>query len=174
VANDPDNTEASATAYWIWFGVGGDSIDITTPRRTYIATSEGQERDSNRNTANRFRRRLTGNGIVEIFFDVDEIAGDSVPYTLSIVHEPEKVPAALRATGQTATLILSSSKATDRLSLIPISMGTAPDRSKWSISARNRYRVAPVADTLYELCKLPCSRPDTIKLTPSATVTKHF
>jgi hypothetical protein len=57
-----------------------------------------------------------------------------------------------------------------------IPLGVAPtvrDRSMWTVLPR-RYRVALLPDSLYELCKIPCSRPDTVKLTPSAYVSKRL
>jgi hypothetical protein len=83
-------------------------------------------------------------------------------------------PASFRATGRSATLTVTSKRKTAQFSIVPISLlSPVTDRSKWKAFVRT-YKVALVRDSLYEVCRVPCSRPDTVKLTPSARVTKRY
>ncbi len=185
---EPDVANPVLGAHWIWFGTASDSIEISarpdlrspqTGGGTYISTSLGQERDSLGNTASHFRRRLASDGVVELSVTFDniigsEIMGDTVGYTLTIGHAAEVSRPALRTTGKWATLTIVSARATDAFSVVPISIvSSVRDFSKWKVSPRT-YNVALTADSLYEVCRLPCSSPDTITLTPSATVSRTF
>ena len=161
-------------ADWIWFGMAGDSIEISGPAGASVATNIGQERDSLKNTRGYFRRRLGRDGVLLIFVSLDETEGTTVPYTLRVSHGGSASTESLRPTGQTATLTVISQHATDAFSLVPASMAsTVRDRAQWRISPV-RYKVALVSDSLYELCRLPCTALDLVKLTPSANVMKKF
>lgn len=101
----PGEGNSNTMKNWIWFGAGGDSIEIRAPGG-YVSTNFGEEREANHNTASYFRRRLTGDGVVQVQVSVDEYRGDTVEYTL-FIHLDGPAPAtALRATGQRAMLIL--------------------------------------------------------------------
>ena len=172
-------------AHWLFFGAGQDSLEFFgsaggndvdgTALSTDFGTTFGfQERDQLRNTAPYNRFRLPSDGVVTLWVVVDDDLGDTVPYTLRHQRLGSATARALQATGRSATLTLLSQKVTDRISVIPLAIPRIGlDRSKWTVFPR-RYRVALSADSLYEVCKIPCSRPDTLKLTPSAHVSKRF
>jgi hypothetical protein len=156
---------------WVWFAAAGDSIEIWAPSGASVATSIGQERDSLNHTARQFRHRLPRDGVLEIYVFLDGAEGDTVPYTIRILRRGST---SLTPTGRTATLSVVSRHEADQFSLVPLSLAsTVRDRSEWRIVARP-YKVALVNDSLYELCRLPCSSPQIVLLTPSATVIKKF
>jgi hypothetical protein len=168
---DEDPT-LSPLANWIWFGAAGDSIEISASPPAFIATSLGQERDSLQNTARRFRQRLQSDGVVIVWLAFDEQA-DSILYTLRVRHD-DAASSRLRPTGQAATLTVMSRHKRDAFSLVPASIApSVRDRSQWRIFGK-AYKVALVSDSLYELCRLPCSAPHIVKLTPSANVIQKF
>ena len=157
---------------WIWFGAAGDSVEIVVPHGMYVSTNFGQEHDELKNTASYFRHRLTADGVIELWISADET--DSIAYSLSIRRVGSHAPPLLRPTGRYATLTVTSRRKAAQFSIVPISLvNSATDRSKWKAFAQT-YKVALVSDSLYELCRVPCSRPDTVKLTPSARVTKRY
>jgi hypothetical protein len=159
---------------WVWFASAGDSLEISAPSGASIATSIGQERDSLDHTARQFRHRLPHDGVLEVYLNLDETEGNTVPYTLRIVRRDSASNLSLRPTGQTATLSVVSRPEADQFSLVPLSeVPTVRDRSQWRIVARPS-KVALVSDSLYELCRLPCASPRIIKLTPSANVITKF
>ena len=163
----------SPRANWIWFAAAGDSIEISTSPAAFVLTSVGQERDSLQNTARRFRHRLQNDGLVIVWLAFDEQVVDTVPYTLR-VWSSGSASRPLRATGETATLTVVSRRKNSTFSLVPASIAsTVRDRSQWRMFART-YKVALLKDSLYELCRLPCSTPDTVKLTPFARVVKRL
>ena len=182
---DPNAADPVIGARWLWFGGAGDSVQISArpdirshlSEGAVIATSLGQERDSLHNTAAYFRRRLTDDGVIEmvLLFDSvvdDEILGDTVVYTLRIRHDDPEPRPALIATARMATLTIAGARVGDEFSIVPLSMArSVRDLTRWRIHART-YRVALVADSLYQLCRLPCVSPDTVKLTPATRVTK--
>jgi hypothetical protein len=174
IAHMGDDPNAGASADWIWFGAAGDSIEIFAPPGSYISTNFGQEHDRLHNTARYFRHRLTSDGVVAIWVTMDEFLGDSLGYTLRIRREGTVTPTWLRATGQWAKLTIESRRQLDPFSVIPMMLArSVRDRSKWKVLPRT-YNVALVGDSLYEVCRLPCSSPDTVKLTPSASVTRRY
>jgi hypothetical protein len=182
---DPDAADPVIGARWLWFGGAGDSVQISTRpdisshmrEGAYLATSLGEELDSLRNTAPYFRRRLTEDGVIEmvLLFDSvvgDVVLGDTVAYTLRIRHDDPEPKPALVATGRMATLTIPGAGVRDEFSIVPLSMArSVHDLTRWKIHART-YRVALVADSLYQLCRLPCTSLDTIKLLPATHVTK--
>jgi hypothetical protein len=160
-------------ASWIWFAAAGDSIEISARPTAFIATSLGQERDALQNTAPQFRHRLQNDGVVIIWLSFDQQQADTVPYTLRVWHHGS-TSSPLRSTGKAATLTVVSRHKGETFSLVPASIApTVRDRSQWPIIART-YHVALVSDSLYELCRLPCTAPDTVKLTASVNVVKKF
>lgn len=188
VPEDPDMADPIAGARWVLFGAKGDSVQISarphvrTPHGegAYISSNLGQEHTALGNTAPYLRRRVQSNGLIFLhvsFSDhVDgELLHDTVKYTLRVRREKPDQPASLRAIGEHAILALESARsAGDEFSLIPISLATGvTDFTPWRISA-GVYRVLLVSDSLYQLCRLPCDRPDTVKLTPWVRVTKEY
>ena len=158
---------------WIWFAAAGDSLEISAIPSAAIATSLGQERDSLQNTAPRFRHRVQHDGVVILWLAFDEQVADSVRYTLRVKHDLATA-SELRPTGQTATLTVMSRGKNDTFSLVPKSVVPhVRDRSWWRMFAKV-YKVALVSDSLYELCRLPCSAPRTVLLKPSANVIIRF
>lgn len=161
-------------ADWIWFAVARDSIEISAPAGSAVTTNIGQERDALHNTRGYFRYRALRDGVLLISVSLDETQGATVPYTLQISRGGSPTSGFLRPTGATATLTVISGDKAAAFSLVPGSIASAVrDRSPWRIYA-GRFKVALVSDSLYELCRLPCSSPDTVELTPSANVVKKF
>lgn len=170
-----DDPYWNARANWIWFGAAGDSLDISADDGV-LTTSLGQEYDSRRNNASYFRHRLARDGLVSISIDMEESQGDSIAYTLRIRRAGSPLPNGLRLTSDHARLTVESAGRTGQFSLIPLSIAsTVSDRSHWKAFAFERtYNVALVDDSLYEFCRVPCSRPDTLKLTPSSSVRRRY
>ncbi len=98
---------------------------------------------------------------------------DSVPYVLA-VRRPVGSPA-LRPTGGRALLQLVGDTAAV-FALIPNSVPVAAQRgheNAWGIKpglAKNgRYSVLLVADSMYRICRLPCSKVESVVLKPNVT-----
>lgn len=168
-------------AHWIWFGSSGDSIEIlaradsdASHDKARIVTNLGMERNSDGNTASVFHHRLKSDGIVEVWVNIDDVFGDTVGYALRIRRRDGSRPAMLLPTGQSAALTISSPGKRDRFRFVPLSIAARThDEARWTVFA-GTYNVALISDSLYELCRVPCSIPDTVKLTPSATVAKMY
>jgi hypothetical protein len=162
-----------AIADWIWFGAAGDSVDITSTDGS-VYTNLGQQTDSRHNVVPYFRSRLQNDGVVSISTNMDENDGDSVPYTLRIERVGPEPPAALRMTCERARLTIISPRITDHFSIVPISIAhSVRDLSKWTTFV-GTYNVALVPDSLYQVCRVPCVTPDTIRLTPHARVRRRY
>ena len=170
-----DDPYWNARANWIWLGATGDSLDISADDGV-LTTSLGQEYDRRHNNTSRFRHRLMRDALVSISIDMEESQGDSIAYTLRVRRAGSALPTGLRPTGDHARLTVESARRTDQFSLIPLSIAPAVhDRSHWKAFAFERtYNVALVEDSLYEFCRVPCSRPDTLKLTPSGSVRRRY
>jgi len=163
----------SPMASWILFAAAADSLEISASPQAYIATSAGQEHDASHNTAQQFRTRLQNDGVVLVGLAFDDQGRDVLPYTLR-VSRVWPASSALRPRGRSATLTVLSRGKNPMFSLVPLSVAsTVRDRSQWKIFATT-YKVALASDSLYELCRLPCFAPDTMKLIPSARVTKKW
>jgi len=162
--------------HWLWFGSVGDSVEMVasedgappgTPGASLVTTL-GRERAGG-NDAPYFRLRLNSGGVVDAWLSFADIingrvVGDTVPYTFR-VHSIRSGSSPLRPTGQWATLRLKPG-AGRRVSVIPLALvAGVHDRSLWAVYG-HAYRVALVADSLYETCELPCTAPDTVRLMP--------
>jgi hypothetical protein len=158
---------------WIWFGAAGDSLDITsTAGKVY--TNLGQQHDSLRNAVPYFRARLPNDGAVAISTTMYENEGESVAYTLRIERVGREPPLALRPTCERATLAVISARLTDHFSIVPLSIvDSVHDLSNWTVFT-GVYKVALVSDSLYQVCRVPCVKPDTIELLPGTTVTRDY
>lgn len=169
---EADDHFLGASKDWLWFDAADVSIEVLG-LGTFISTNLGQDHDPvTHNTASFFRRRLRHDGVLTVHVDTDE--RDSVEYDLEFRHPDRAPPDALRATGQRASLSLAIGKQGKRVSVVPVSIaGTISDRSRWAV-APGDYTVALVADSLYELCLLPCVKPDTVKLTLQSRVVRKY
>jgi hypothetical protein len=117
------------------------------------------------------RRRLITDGVVIAWVDFDEVRGDSLEYTLEIHHENSAQRPAFRPTGAKSSLVLLSRRIEDSWSVVPLSLTqSANDPARWSVPV-GTYNVILLADSLYQICKLPCTSADTVKLTPGRRVT---
>lgn len=165
--SDADPPDLGPTSQWIIFGAAGDSIEISTTPPGSLTTSLGEERDSLHNTAAQFRHRVAVNGAVQVWLGLDNIS-DSVAYIMRLVDRGPPPPVVLRATGRTATLVLASKQQSDRYAIVPLSLVEGlRSLAPWTV-ALGTHKVALVGDSLYQLCKMPCARRDTVKLTPSS------
>jgi hypothetical protein len=172
--SEADPPDLSPTSQWIIFGAAGDSIEVSTMPPGAINSSLGEERDSLHNTAAQFRHRLATDGAFQVWVDLDQNISDTVAYTLRVVHRGPMPPPGLRATGEAATLILDSNRATDRYAIIPASIaGGVQSLPPWTVAV-GTHKVALVGDSLYELCIMPCTRRDTVKLTQSRQIMVRF
>lgn len=159
--------------WWIWFGARGDSIEFDLAPGDAIQTSIGEDREA-RHRVPYFRRRLARDGAVEVWVLLPDTLGDTVAYTLGVRRIPSGRSADLRPTGERATLTIQSRSAKDRFAVVPLAVArSVRDLSSWQVHPET-YNVALVGDSLYEVCRLPCARRDTVKLTPRATVTRRY
>ena len=160
--------------WWIWFGARGDSIEFDLAPGDAIWTSIGEDRAPSHDNVPNFRRRLARDGAVEVWVLLPDTLGDTVAYTLRVRRISSGGSAVLRPTGERATLTIQSHSAKDRFAVVPLAVArSVRDLSSWQVHPET-YNVALVQDSLYELCRLPCVRLDTVKLTPSARVTKSY
>jgi hypothetical protein len=102
----------------------------------------------------------------------------SVPYLMRIVPVEfghGVFAARLRPTGQRARLV-TPADTTGLFALIPnsVAVDLAPkDYAMWEIRPGD-HQVLLVADTLYRICRLPCTKLDSVVLTPGSYVVKRF
>lgn len=158
---------------WIWFGKAHDSIEVLGDEGSFISTNLGTEHDADHNNVPYFRSRLTHDGIVVVtivFLD----RGALVPYELRIRRERPDPAAALRPTGKWARLNIISAAATDPFTVIPLSLlPSVSDVTPWTVLAMP-YNIALLSDSLYQVCRVPCTSPDTVRLVPGARVTRKY
>jgi hypothetical protein len=172
--SEADPPDLSPTSQWIIFGAAGDSLEISTTPPGAITSSLGEERDSLHNTAAQFRHRLVADGAIQVWVDLAQNISDTVAYTLRLLHRGPPVPPELRESGEAATLILNSQRATDRYAIVPASLAQrATNLGPWTVAA-GTHKIALVKDSLYELCIMPCVRPDTVRITQSTLTTVRF
>ncbi len=172
-------------ADWLFFAAARDSLEFyvgTGGRETggarlstdFPGNSGYQERDELKNTAPYNRFRMPSDGTVAVWVTASGMIIDTVAYTIRVHRFGTDPTPAFRPTGQRATLTLTSQNKTDRISVVPLGLaGSVRDLSAWTVFPRT-YRVALLPDSLYEICRMPCSRRDTVKLTPAANVSKRF
>ena len=171
--HDENGDNPYPMASWVYLGFKGDSTEFATVPPGGIATNLGQDRDSLGNTSSRFRRMLRDDGVVWLDVSLGQNSSDTVPYVLRVRPAPSP-SATLRWTGHTAQLNLTSPRETDRFSIIPVSIvATVTDRSKWTVPL-GRHKILLVQDSLYEVCRMPCSRKETVKLVPDTMVTRSY
>jgi hypothetical protein len=169
----PGDPVPRADRDWIWFGTGGDSIEVRGPDGSSISTNVGTEHDSDRNNVSYFHGRLTGDGVVAITITFWN-APDVVPYELSVRSQRTDARARLRPTGKWARLTIVGANPRDSLTIAPLSVARfARSEARWRVTAQS-YNVALVADSLYEVCKVPCASPDTISLVPNGRETQKL
>lgn len=162
-----------ALGRFIWFGTADDSLEISTSNGV-LATNLGLQLDSLHNSVPYFGVRLQHDGVVAVETQIDIDDGFNVPYTLTIARSGAALPAALTPTCGRARLTIVSSRPVDHFSIVPVSLArSVHDLSKWT-TFTGVYGVALVSDSLYQICRTPCVRPDTVKLRPGASVTRHY
>jgi hypothetical protein len=168
-----------AYANWIWFGSAGDSLEFALDDVDSGTLTSSIDRvpsgPSDSHPANRtptLRPRLTSDGVITVEVGIDPGAVDTASYTLVVRRVLSSGVASLSPTGAAASLSLRSASSVDRVPVIPLSaIPLARDRTRWTVFSKT-YRVALTHDSLYEVCGLPCSHPDTVKLLPASRVTK--
>lgn len=180
--NDKDIDMLVVDADWIVFVAAQDSLELYAsadrghPQAaiiTYFGNQSRQERDSKGNTAPFQHLRLASDGVVRVSLDLST-GESSVPYTLRVRHAEKNDPGVLHASGRSAKLAISSAQATERFSVIPTTLArSVHDVSAWTVLPGS-YNVALLADSLYEVCGVPCTAPDTVKLTPGVRVVKRY
>ena len=169
----PGDPVPRAGADWIWFGSAGDSIEVVGPEGSYISTNLGAEHDADHDNVSYFHQRLATDGILATRIDFLNI-GDTVPYELRIRRQGPETHTALIPTGKWARLTIVSVSATDPFTVIPLSLvRSVKEGTKWKVMALP-YNVALVGDSLYQICKVPCVSPDTVKLAPSGRATRRY
>lgn len=164
-------------AHWIWFGTAGDSVEVYTEADSTtfgrypanVTTDFGEEQDEKQNTASYVRRRLPRGGVFTISVGAAGEVSDSGGYMLAVRDLGPGPARQLRPTGAWARLVVASSGQHTKFTIIPLSIAdSAHDRSNWTAPART-YKVELLPDSLYEICRVPCVRPDTLKLLPFTT-----
>lgn len=174
VQEDAYSADIYPTANWLYFAEGGDSIEVRTIPPGNVVTSISATGTAAHPTGAAPPQRLAKRGVLRIQVILDQNSSDTVPYTLRIQQSGVRTPTVIHAAGKTATLSIASTRETDRFSIVPVSVArSVGDRAEWSVSP-GTYKVVLVADSLYEVCRVPCSAPDTVTLTPSARVTKSY
>ncbi len=134
-----------------------------------ISTNLGQEH-FHTNAAPYFRRRLTGDRVVQSWVTMSESRGDTVEYWFRVRQEGPSRSPILRATGERAQLTLESRGKSDRFVVMPLAeVPSVRDVTPWQVDP-GTYDVALVSDSLYEVCRMPCIARDTVKLKPSSKV----
>jgi hypothetical protein len=155
---------------WIVFGTAGDSIEVSVPQGAVISTNRGAERDAQHDNVPYFRHRLKTGGIVLLSIFLNDSLTDPVQYSLRLWRDRNS-RTALQPTGAGATLVIDSQNTSDRFAVIPLSVAkSVVDLTDWDVE-RGTYRVVLVADSLYQVCRLPCVIRDVVKLSPFAAVT---
>jgi hypothetical protein len=140
---------------------------------TYQGLLSHQGSDAQGNTTATQARRMESAGALRVWVDFAATGEPSVPYTIRM-HRATPASDAYRLTGQWAKLDVSSQVRKDRFSLVPVSVEhSLSNLSNWAVLG-GLYQVALVSDSLYELCRLPCTKPDTITLKPSGSLTKQY
>lgn len=155
---DTGNPAGLPRSSWISFSVLGDSVELNTIPPGYVHAMIGVGPDSLRN------RLSDGVRLIDVAFDPRST--DTIVYTLRMRWLSRDVPSPLRPTGRTALLDLQSNYIGTRFSVVPLSRASAVrDRVRWTVP-RGVHKVVLVADSLYEVCRIPCSLPDSVKLLP--------
>ena len=150
---------------WLLFGAGGDSIEIYSGAGSAVVTSVGQEHDARNNTAAFFRRRLATSGAIHVWIMTSDGRGDSVEYYLRL-REQASDRSPLRVTGERAQLTIEGRGPSGRASVVPLAVvSSLKDLSAWETDP-GTYNVALVRDSLYQVCRVPCRKPDTLRLAP--------
>jgi hypothetical protein len=168
------NPQSDARAWFIVFASRGDSIEIRGPKQSSLITNIGQERTSANFTANYFRRRLDRDQAVEIWVDMDAVAGDSVSFVLNVqlIRGASDGP---RLSGAVATLRIAAPGSKDAFSLLPATLlALRPRPRDWAIHPNRTYKIALADDSLYQLCRIPCVAPEMIILKAGHQVLRHF
>lgn len=169
----PGDPVPRADRDWIWFGTAGDSIEVRGPDASSIYTNVGTEHDSDRNNVSFFHGRLAGDEVVVITVTFWN-APDVVPYELSIRSQRTSARAGLLPNGKWARLTIVAANPRDSFTIAPLSVARAArNEARWRVMAQS-YNVALVADSLYEVCWVPCASPDTVKLVPNGRVTRKL
>lgn len=180
-------------ARWVVFGAAGDSLELTARADSTVqsftpgepvgfavtashASAVRYDRDTRGNTASSVHVRLAHDGAVAVDASADERGlHDTVPYTLSVRRKGGGTPPPwVRPTGGAAALTLAAAQATDRFTIAPIGVTDwRVNPARWSVFA-GRHKVALVADSLYVICAVPCTTPDTVHLKPWGEVTRRY
>jgi hypothetical protein len=153
-------------ASWIAFSYLGDSVIMKTTPRGDVSTMIGITPDSLHNAS--------ADGVRFVAIALDQQSTDTVRYTLEVRLVGAEPSALMRATGKTATLELQPARIGTRFSVIPLSSASGVrDRVRWTVP-RGVHKVLLVADSLYEVCRMPCAVPDTVKLQPDTRVRARY
>ncbi len=169
-ATFPDEPNPVAAKNWLLFGTAGDSLELFSGAGSSISTSLGQEHDARNNSAGYFRHRLVTSGAITALIITNEGRGDSVEYYLRVRQEDSDRLAALRPTGERAVLTIEGRGRGARASVVPVSAAASVnDLAAWEIEP-GRYNVALVSDSLYQVCRLLCQKPDTLRIAPATHV----
>jgi hypothetical protein len=161
----PGEAISATMKTWLLFGARGDSIELFSGAGSAMMTSLGQEHDVRNNTASYFRRRLANSGAISVLVTTSDGRGDSVEYYLRL-REQGSDRSPLRVTGERAQLTIEGRGPSGRASVVPLAVvSSLTDLSAWEIDAAT-YNVALVRDSLYQVCRVPCRKPDTLRLAP--------
>jgi hypothetical protein len=162
-------------ARWIVFAEAGDTIQASAqsedkmPRALSVWLETWGRTDPTRSP----QLQMSGRGVVRVtvLADLTGFGGDTIPYALQLRRPQPRTD--LRPTGLRSMLTLESTRDADRFSVVPLSMGPVTDRSSWSVYP-GTYRVALTSDSLYEVCRLPCAKADTVIMRAGSSLRRQY
>lgn len=157
---------------WLFIGHAGDSVEFRVPTGGYIWTNVGVERDAAHNNVDYFRYRLTRDRLIHLWITLDGVS-DSIPYTLSFRRIRPQSANVIAVKGLWSTLRLDSTRNSDRFSVTPIALDPLSDPSDWVVGPGS-YNVPMLGDSLYKICRIPCTIVDTVRLSAGKPVIKRL
>src|SRR3569833_593847 len=181
-AEATDGPTPDVTSTWVVYVRGSDSVEVALLPGVAggaISTNVGQDKVEGV-TAPFFHRRIAESGTLVARVSLDDNFGPRIPYTIRVrqVDTSGRPVSQLSGGRANISLVVRRPPAGRRLmavSLIPLSsVRPGIDRRKWAFPLGVNYRVALSKDSLFELCVLPCSRPDTIKLKDGSSIAKKY
>jgi hypothetical protein len=163
-------------AHWVWFARASDSLQVTAWQgnadggrsASIVAVPDPVHTEGPVSVVD---RRLPTDGVLQIFVSLSDVVGasptgDTVPYTFRVARVGGAQTPWI-STGAHATLHVLGSGARP-FTIIPVSeVPKVTNRAAWGVMG-TRFRVALARDTLYEVCNVPCRKPDTLRITSGA------
>lgn len=141
-----------------------------------LSTHEGESSGEGRRDPSYYRHQhVATDGVIAVtIIHQSSFLPDTLEYNFIVRRTGAPASGAFAPTGGFATLIVAGRTRADSFSIVPLAVSHAVrDRRRWQVSAQT-YNVALVPDSFYELCSVPCAKPDTVALKPGARVAVRF